>query len=225
MCHNSLNQSPIWRVGLFCFHRCHNNTQLPCSTAVHTCPCFTGCIPGNGSVSMWSVKVLIFIAVVLCLPDILPVSHPAIYSINFLPCCTWPSPFLAFAWLPMASHTVLPHAANNAATLAPFTFIPLEHVQLVLSQLESLLVPWHWHTPPLPLLSGWSPWEPPVPFHPTTSHNLSFIYLCVHMSAISVSHWMSVVWDMRPHVFYFPPCPQHLSQWCWINAGWFCWIS
>lgn len=83
MCHNSLDQSPIWRVGLFCFHRCHNNTQFPCTTAVHTCLCFTGCVPGRGSTSMWSVKVLIFIAT-------LPSRHFTHFmftpcSINFLP--------------------------------------------------------------------------------------------------------------------------------------------
>lgn len=64
MCCNSLSQSSPLFGYWGCFSvRCYSDTtQLPCTTAAHTCPCFTGRVPGSGSKDMWSFWVLIFTA-------------------------------------------------------------------------------------------------------------------------------------------------------------------
>lgn len=166
---------------------------------------------------MWSVKVLIFIAT-------LPSRHFTHFiftpcSINFLPVlygfCLTPNDF-SHPSSPCCQHCSHPGplcAASPGARQACPVSSGAPALPLVLAYTSSATS--------AKVVSL----RTPVPFHASTPQNLSFIYLGVYLCTISFPHWMSVVWDVRPCVFYFPPCPQGLSQWYWRNAGWFCWMT
>lgn len=137
----------------------------------------------------------------LCLPDILPVLHSYHMALTYFVLCPTPNCF---------SHPS-PLCFQRCSRTGPLSVpSPVACRACPLSAGASAL-PLTLAYPSNATSTRRSPLEPRAPLHPSIFHGLFFIYVFACLSSLSPTG-CEFCGTGDPHVFYFPPCLQHLNQ-------------